>query len=340
MSDPVLDLLAAPPSPDMSVDERSVYAGGRRRLLRRTLRRTGFGVGAAAAAAAVAFAVVSPGVGGEALPAGPPPPPTAETSVQRVSAELLDGLYAVEVIPNAAADQPNVIYYRKQTETGAMIRLAGSDASPEVVSLGGGSGAEGVMLGTAPASATAFLTITRDGTSGGIEQDVQPLPGTGYQAVALRFENPRETDSYVGTAWTNAKDEVRSATGVRLPSAKVGATDIFWVDRESATMGVFTPDGGSTKPVAHQLSTTMGYGQREDGKDWTWRSVTLLPKGSRDVTFTSDATTVVGPRQTLTTTGEVVAWQDLSAPGDGPSPRVTGVTWTDEAGTRHTDAVK
>lgn len=51
-------------------------------------------------------------------------------------------------------------------------------------------------------------------------------------------------------------------------------------------MGVFTPDGGSTKPVGDDATTTMGYGQKaEKGGGWTWRSVTLLPAGARDVTF-------------------------------------------------------
>ena len=61
MSDPILELLAAPPSPSMSVDEDAVHAGGRRRLRRRDLRRTGIGVVGVVGAAAVAFA--HPGLG-------------------------------------------------------------------------------------------------------------------------------------------------------------------------------------------------------------------------------------------------------------------------------------
>ncbi|MEO6020053.1 MAG: hypothetical protein ABIP45_07365, partial [Knoellia sp.] len=150
MSDPVLDLLAAPPSPSMSVDENAVYAGGRRRLRRRALRRTGFGLGAAAAATAVAFAVVGSGVGGEALPAGPSPSASA-TSSQRVSASLFDGAWSVEVRPGAPADQPNVVFYKGSGAT--RHELAGSSADPTVISMGTGSGADGIMLGTAPASA-------------------------------------------------------------------------------------------------------------------------------------------------------------------------------------------
>ena len=342
MSDPVLDLLAAPPSPPMSVDITAVYAGGRRRLRRRTLRRTGFGVGAAAAAAAVAFAVVSPGVGGEALPAGPSPS-SSTTSSQRVSAEVLDGRYAVEVIPNAAADQPNVIYYRKQTETGAMIRLAGSDASSEVVSLGSGSGAEGVMLGTAPADATAFLTVTRDMSStGGVKLDQQPLPGTDYQAVALQFDDPKDVDGYVDTIWTNAVDEVRSANGTMLPTVPIAGGDRFFVARESGVMGVFMAGGrgGSTRPLSGKTTTTMGYGERPDNGAWAWTSATLLPEGAHDVSFTwAHAQSHTKVTVKSLGTGEV-AYAQATAPGTDSGPLVTKVTWTDKAGTRHTDAVE
>ena len=338
MSDPILELLAAPPSPAMSVDEDAVHTGGRRRLRRRNLRRAGLGAGVAAAAAAVAFAVVGGPVGGTALPAAPSP---AAPSALRVSAPVLDGRYAVEVVPGAPADQPNVVFYKGSGSS--RQRLAGSSATPDVVSLGTGSGAEGVMLGTAPADATAFLTVTRDGTKGGIRTDNQPLPGTDYQAIALTFDDPKEIDGYVDTIWTDADGRVRSATGEVLPSATIAGGDTFFVARDSGVMGAFMSDGsgGSTKPLGRAATTTMGYGEKPDGGDWTWRSITLLPRGAADVSFTSDAMTVVsGTTLTLDATGEVVTWSDMSSPGDGPGPRVTQVTWTDEAGTRHTDALE
>lgn len=339
MSDPILELLAAPPNPPMSVDEDAVHAGGRRRLRRRTLRRTGIGLVGVVGATAIAFSTLGSGVGGEALPAGPSP---TIASGFRVSAELLEGRYAVEVVPDAPSGQPNVIFH--SVTNGERQRLAGSDASPDVVSMGTGSGAEGVMLGTAPAVATAFLTIVRDGSgSGGQQWDDQPLPGTDYQAVALRFDDPKDVDSYVDTVWTNADGEVRSATGLLLPSVSIGGGDRFFVARDANVMGVFVADGsgGSTRPLSKEATTTMGYGEKPDGGDWTWRSITLLPRGATDVSFTSDAMTVVaGTTLTLTATGEVVTWSDTSSPGNGPGPRVTKVSWTDEAGTRHTDVVE
>jgi len=139
--------------------------------------------------------------------------------------------------------------------------------------------------------------------------------------------------------WTNAAGEVRSATGVRLPSAKLGATDTVWVDRESAILGVFTAGGGSTKPIGDQLSTTMGYGQREDGKDWNWRSVSLFPAGARSISFgwaNADSHSKVSTT-TLPEGAGVVAMADATASGTSQGPIVTSVTWTDAAGTRHTE---
>lgn len=338
MSDPILELLAAPPSPSLFVDEHAVYAGGRRRLRRRTLRRTGIGVVGVVGAAAIAFGALGTGVDNDALPAGPTP---SVSTAGRVSAELLDGRYAVEVIPGAAADQPNVIYYRKQTETGAMIRLAGSDASPEVVSLGSGSGAEGVMLGTAPADLAKSLTVA-PGAKGGVQQDEAVLPGTDYKAYALKFDDPTDVENYKGTVWMDDTGSgiVRDAMGNRLPSTKLAGTDTFFVAREAKVIGVFTTDGGSTKPLPAGPAT-MGYGQQDKDGLWSWRSVTLLPTGAHSIDFTwsgDEYHSEVLVEQLPGGEG-VVAFADGSAVGTSTGPIVTKVTWTDKAGTRHTESV-
>lgn len=338
MSDPILELLAAPPSPSMSIDEDAVYAGGRRRLRRRTLRRTGFGLGAAAAAAAVAFGVVGTGVGGEALPAGPPS--SSSSSNQRVSAALFDGAWSVEVRPGAPADQPNIVFYKGSGAS--RQQLAGSSADASVVSMGTGSGADGVMLGTAPADLAKSLTITPD-AKGGVQQDEAPLPGTDYKAYALKFDNPLDVETYRDTIWMDDTGSgiVRNAMGSTLPSLKLAGTDTFWVDREAGQMGVFIKDGGSTKPIGTGLTTTMGYGQKAEGGLWSWRSVTLLPAGARniDFTWTGDETHSKVTVEPLSSGEGIVAFADGSAVGTSTGPIVTTVTWTDKAGTRHTDAV-
>ncbi|MEO7269121.1 MAG: hypothetical protein ABIW49_07935 [Knoellia sp.] len=340
MSDPILELLAAPPNPSMSLDEHSVYAGGRRRLRRRTLRRTAVGVVGAVGVAAIAFGALGSGAGNDALPAGPSP--TAASS-GRVSAELLDGRYAVEVIPGAGKDQPNVIFY--SITNGRRTQLAGSSASPDVVSLGTGSGADGVMLGTAPADATTFANITRSDDSsngGGLNMDQQPLPGTDYQAVALDFEKAGGVDSYVDTIWMNAAGEVRNAQGQRLPSVRISATETVFVSHDDAEMGVFMPGGSASRPLGKGESTTLGYGEKPEEGSWSWNSVTLLPEGSRDIKLVwADAATKIDPVIFPSTGGSgVIVVGRATAPVSSAGPNVTSVMWTDSAGTRHTDAVE
>lgn len=336
MSDPVLELLAAPPSPSMSIDENAVYAGGRRRVRRRALRRTGFGLGAAAAATAVAFALVGPGVGGDALPADRPS--QVEGAGKAVSALVLDGHYAVEVIPGAPADQPNVKFY--SVKDGKRSLLAGSSADATVVSLGTGSGAEGVMLGTAPADLAKSLTIA-PGAKGGSQQDEAPLPGTDYKAYALKFDNPADVETYQGTIWMGDTDSavVRDAMGNRLPSTKIGATDTFFMDRANKVMGVFTPDGGSTKPLADDPVQTLQYGQKPDGYAWSMTTVALLPLGVTDASFTWTGAIKEGGVSTISdpALNASIAWGSVSGSSTGSGPSVTKVTWTDRAGTRHTE---
>ena len=97
---------------------------------------------------------------------------------------------------------------------------------------------------------------------------------------------------------------------------------------------------GSTRPLTTGDSTTMGYGQKVDGGEWSWKSVTLLPEGSRDVSFewaNASRTTEV----TLSALGTAeVAFASATAPGASAGPTVRKVSWTDTAGTRHTEAVK
>lgn len=334
MSDPILELLAAPPSPALSVDEDAVYAGGRRRLRRRALRRTGIGVVAVVGAAAVAFGALGADVDRRTLPAHPTPSISSSTYV---SAPLLDGRYAVEVVPDAGPDQPNVIFHR--IENGTRVRLAGSSATPDVVSLGTGSGADGVMLGTAPAAATMLQPVTERG-HGGFSMDQQALPGTDYQAVALDFENPGDVDTYVDMVWVNAAGEVRDSTGSRLRGTKLSATDTFFVMDRVREMGVFTENGVMTKPLDEGPVTTLGHGERSEDGAWAWRVVTLLPAGARDVTYEwADADWTSGPAIfTDTGTGGSVAVENATARA-GSGPRATTVSWTDAAGTRHTEPV-
>ncbi|KGN33943.1 hypothetical protein N802_07355 [Knoellia sinensis KCTC 19936] len=339
MPDPILELLAAPPSPSLAVDEDAVYAGGRRRLRRRALRRTGLGVVGVVGAAAITFGALGSGVRNDALPAVPSP----SVSVGKpVSATVLDGRYAVEVIPGDTGDQPNVTFYK--IEDGKRTQLAQSLVDSTVVSMGTGTGADGVMLGTAPVGLAKSLTSAPE-AKGGIQQDDAPLPGTEFKAYALKFDNPADVGTYRDTFWMDdaGSGAVRDGMGNRVLSTRLAETDTFFVDRESGVMGVFTRDGGSMKPLTREEAiTTMGYGQQHDGGDWTWRSVTLLPSEARNIEFSWAADNYHSEvfTESLPNGTEVAAFADATGPGSGAGPRVTKVTWTDEAGVRHTEEVK
>jgi hypothetical protein len=256
-----------------------------------------------------------------------------------VSAALFNGAWSVEVRPGVPDYQPNVVFYKGSGAS--RQQLAGSSADPSVVSLGTGSGAEGVMLGTAPANLAKSLTIAD--AKGGVQQDEALLPGTDYKAYALKFDNPSDVETYRGTIWMDDTGSgiVRDAMGNRLPSTKLAGTDTFFVAREANVIGVFTTGGGSTKPLPAGPAT-MGYGQKDKGGLWSWRSVTLLPTGARSIDFTwsgDEYHSEVFVEQLPGGEG-VVAFADGSAVGTSTGPTVTKVTWTDKAGTRHTEAVE
>ncbi len=340
MSDPILELLAPPPSPSLRVDDEAVYAGGRRRVRRRALRRTAAGVAGVVGAAAIAFAALGSGAGRDALPAGPSP---SAGAAGRVSADVLDGRYAVEVVPDAPSGQPNVIFH--SVKGGERQQLAGSDATPDVVSMGTGSGAEGVMLGTAPADATGFLTVTRDTSgTGGVRTDQQPLPGTDFQAVALDFDDPSGPESYLDTIWLDGEGVVHHATGAVIPSVPVPGSDerIFVARPMGQLMGVISSSGGSHRLLEQSGITVHGYGDKPDGGPWTWRSSALLATGATDVTFRWSPSYEGGAVSLLPLPdgSGTIATAVATAAAAPAGPSLLEVTWTDEAGTRHTDAVE
>lgn len=257
---------------------------------------------------------------------------------------MLDGRYAVEVVPGAPSGSPNVVFY--SVKDGQRQQLAGSDASPDVVSMGTGSGAEGVMLGTAPADATSFITVHRDGGAAGFEIDQQPLPGTGFQAVALDFDLPRGDGGYLDTIWLDGKGVVRHANGETIPSVVVpgvagaGTEERIFVSRpHGQLMGVIGASGWSSYRLLENTGIThFGYGDTSESGSWFWRSVTLLPAGVRDVRVNwldEDWVAPVVLHRLPDGTG-TLAVSELSSPEAPPSAArpVASVTWTDGAGTR------
>jgi hypothetical protein len=331
MSDPqgyddIHDLLVRSEAPDMRFDLDGAVRQGKRV---RAVRRVAVAVGglAAVGAAAVAFGALGPSIGNDALPAGPSP---SVTTTGRVSAELLDGRYAVEVIPGAGTDQPNVIFYK--VDGAKRTRLAGSSAAPDVVSVGTGSGADGVMLGTAPATATGFMTATTD-VKGGLTTDAAPLPGTDFQALAIRFDTAAEVDRYVTTYWLDESGSVHSGAGTILPSAAIpGAQERLFVDRENRQMGSIGSGGGSLTPLTRD--PWLGTGEKSEIDGWTWRTTVLLPRGAHDVSYHWASGATPGKVTVLPLDGESVAVTGTAtAPAASTGPTLDRVDYTDEAGT-------
>ena len=335
MSDPILDLLAAPPSPPLSVDEDAVRVGGRRRLRRRAVGRA-VGVSGLLAASALAVATLGSGLGNRPLPPAGGSSTTQSTTV--TSAELFDGAYAVEIVPGVASGPSTVNFYT--VVQGKRTRVDTARASADGVVMR--SAGDGVLLGVAPARMSRSLSISPDAKDGS-QGDQAALLGTDYQAVALKFDRPDDVATYKDTVWMDATgpSAVRDSRGTEVPSVALTATDTFFIAREAKTMGVFTADGGSLKPIpTGSGSTTFGYGQKEGDVPWQWRTVTVLPKGARSIDFTWSRTDAHSPvsLHTLPGTGEVVATADATSTGE-LSPLVTRVSWTDSAGRDHTDKV-
>ncbi len=335
MSDPILELLAAPPNPTMSVDETAVYAGGRRRLRRRTLRRTAVGVVGVVGVAAIAFGALGAGVDNDALPATPSP------SI-RTSAELFDGQFAVGTsdlggstsitfsslvngsfkLFGATEPVPNAVWFFPK-DAGSTPRDMG----------------DGVILGTAPANATAFLTygVWDQGAS---TMDRQPIPGTDYQAVAIDYEDFQDINGYVTTYWRDDRATVRDGAGVIMPSGQIpGSTDVAFVDRTQGQLGIFGSEGTSSLRPLSAVGPVVT-GDQDDKGTWNVRATAVLPVGAHNPSFTWKIGT--GAAATVVALGQagVVASATAEAPGSSAFPAVTSVAWTDAAGTRHTDVVK
>ncbi|PRY60223.1 hypothetical protein BCF74_1079 [Knoellia remsis] len=280
------------------------------------------------------FAVVGPGVRDETLPAGPSP--TASASKQ-VSATVFDGAYAVEVTQSADAGPADVAFYR--IDGSARVRVGEARVQPNVVALQAIPGT-GVLLGTAPDTLSKSIVHAPESTSG-METDTAVLPGTDYEVLAVRFEDPTEASTYVDTLWMDGEGVVRDAAGVTANSVRIDDQDTFFLGGRSQVVGVFTPDNAVLQQRGTDAATTLGIGKSMPQGSNSWRSYTLLTEGARDVKLTwqnadyqSDVVlkNLPGPLGT-------VAMADGVSEGGGDWPTVTQLSWTDPDGTRHTQPV-
>ncbi|WP_353952988.1 hypothetical protein V6K52_06020 [Knoellia sp. S7-12] len=335
MSDPILELLATPPNPSMSVDEHAVHAGGRRRLRRRTLRRTAAGLVGVVGIAAIAFGALGTGVDNDALPANPSP------SI-RTSAELFDGRFAVGTsdmggstsITFSSLVNGRFKFFGATEPVPNAVWFFPKDAGSTPRDMG-----DGVIVGTAPANATAFLTHGVWGQDGST-MDSQPIPGTDYQAVAIDYEDFHDINGYVTTYWRDDTATVRDGAGVVIPSGRIpGSTDVAFVDRTQGQLGIFGSEGTSSlRPLS--AAGPVVTGDQDDKGTWSVRATAVLPVGARDPSFTWKNGTVAAATVVALGQAGVVASATAEAPGSSAFPAVASVNWTDAAGTRHTDEVK
>lgn len=332
MSDPrefddIHDLLMHTDAPKMHFDVDRAVRQGKRVRTRRRFALAG-GAVAVIAAAAVSFGTMGAGLDGDTLPAGPSP-----SSSGRVSADLLDGRYAVEVVSGAAKEQPNVTLH--SVTDGKRTQLAGIRATPQVVSVGRTeSDADGVMLGVAPARATQF-SVVAGGAQGEISVDTQPLAGTEFQAIAIAFENATEAAKYSDVIWLDDKGIVRDSGAGPVSSALIpGTRDRVYADSGLWRMGVFSDDGGVAGPL-FKLPETVGVVQRgkrdEATNTWTWTATIALlepPSTTPDLDLTWTPGTNAGAQVVIPSDGGLggPVFVNVTATRVGPdAPKLTSV---------------
>ena len=292
MSDDVLDLLEQAPAPPMSIDPYEAVLGGRRRLGR---RRVGFAVAAVAAVAVVvAVATQLPG----AAPSRPVPAgPTTVNGSPTTTAALLEfggERYEVRVVPQPG--DPLELSFRK---------LSGDPAATSWSLIGGVSGTglgDDLTYGTDPDGGDVILGVVSSGARsvsaffGGAEVNTESrrkaLPGTAYDAFAIRLHAPATTKDLWFLMWTDAKGHHHTTDGASTRSAvfSISRTDdpvVLWGDRERGAWGL---TGGGLSASREGIKTpevqfaAWPAGPGESG--WAG-AYGLLPAGARDIEVTA-----------------------------------------------------
>ena len=286
---------------DLGIDPGEVMAAGTRLVRRRRATRGGAALVTAGVLALAGWgALGAPAPGGQALPAGEASPSVSASA--RVNAAFptdVGGVrYVVEVDRRPGA-QPNVRYLAEKAGSrtqvgGAQVDLTRATTTP----VGSGTGAERVLLGLLPAHATASFMMQKEGSTGGLRTEVQPLPGTAWQAVMYTFDSPSfGPTSYETTYWSDAAGVVRDGMGEVVPTGRLSGGAVVFVDTARSALGVF--DDGQTaladrRPDPRRLRL-LSVGRGQDGT-MAVRDVALLPPGASAPrpTFTGatrDATT-------------------------------------------------
>lgn len=332
MSDPVLELLAAPPSPSLSVDEHAVYAGGRRRLRRRTLRRSAVGVVGIVGVAAITIGALGAGVDNDSLPAHPSP--TASSSFPREMTTVVKDRYAVQ-IQHREKESFALLF---GLTNGAPDELATLEVRTNRISLDVASAKDGLMIGVVPAEAKSAL-FTTSGEYGGHSTTMVPMPGTGYQAVVLDFEKPFAQPEMPRAIWVDEQGQVFDVDGSKAPSATVpGTKDHVFFTHLSRQIGVVEPGGNwYVKDFTSDWLPSIQTQFQQTGV-WRTRAVVRVPMNSPQAV-------------SMSWKGAESEWDGGVLPlGDSPwamvvgtvdgKAKLTSVMYQDEAGEQHQSEVK
>jgi hypothetical protein len=324
MPDPLLDQLRQPSTPPMNVDRAAVIEGGRRRVRRRSLRWAGAALAAAAVIAAVAWPV------GRLWDSLPWVPPAASGRVLTV-AESDETGERVELRRQDGGTTADAYVVGRNGSTVASLGAVGLADPAKLPALKVHAGARWAVAVTPGSWSRPFPVFTGVTSVGAAWHDAQRAP-TGALVTAFEFTEPfREARSFPLLAVDG--DSVVSSTGEGPDVLEL--SDQLTVVRFQQ-LGFFgTLSGG----------TLYGSLVREDDPmPWQKQGVTIPGLGAEGTTVVllpdgADQVSVVPRFDFQSYDGE---YETRPMPGGGVvlflglTEVALDVSWTDEAGTRHT----
>ncbi len=333
MADDISTLLHEASAPTMGVDPYAVLAGGRRR---RRLRRLA-AIGSAATALAAAAVVVAIGGLGGSNQAAPIPADhghgTPVCATLGGTEPFLDNTgkaipgpsrFVVEVDPSRP---DNLGYYTVDASgrrtllarsavtlptAASLTMVAPAASSPSSLSLATSSGtrpsvtwatgsvAPHVVLGVLPATATQWILVNQDASSGS-HSDQAPLGATGLQAFVSVYDNTTDATKATGLVWRDESGTIWDQHGV-APSVRLSADVVGFVDPRLDLWGDFNATGSMSAPIRTTVKPSFSWSRGDQNTAAVY--VGLVPLRATDPTATFDAgcTHRVGP--TLTPAGD------------------------------------
>ena len=315
-------------------------------LGRRVLRRRRWAAGLVAASVAgvagvMGVTALGPGADESSLPAGTT---SATTSgVGEVTADLTRS-GSVENAWGPADEQPSVevaVDMGRRTLSSSTLGQDGRTSDVRSATLPTNPRASmwvptttpGLERGVLPAAAKDVIFLWA-GDQGAGTHDLQPLPGTPYQAFAVWVGGENGGPPPLsGVLWTDGAAVFRT-DGSEVHSARDGAALAF-VDRDQSVLGIFDDGSSSVAALPERGIPTIMTGSQMDGTDTLETTVLLvLPPGVDEVGVTAAEGATLRSSEThrgsSTQDTLVVAHLSVTSPAAGTG--VDSVTWTNADG--------